>query len=583
VNTISRILGLGVIVALLGIQCVATTTQEETTTPEKGYSHVRIVRLSFVDGTVLVKRPNATQWAKALVNTPIEQGFTLATSNGSYAEAQFENGSTARLGQGSRLDFAELALTPKGDKINHLVFDQGYGTFNFTPKHEDQYWIQAGNSTIMPRGKSEFRVDLDQNSARVEVFDGSVEVKTPERKVDLGKGKVLTYTSGTEEALNESHGIQEDAWDKWVHARDQQTELALNDSAVGMNSPVFGWSDLDQYGDWAMFPGYGYGWAPYEPMGWSPFSMGMWSFYPGMGYTWISGEPWGWLPFHYGLWNYDPTFGYFWMPGAGGFNTFYPGLVDWYGGPGYIGWAPMGAGGRPVCTAANCITAVRRSTIQRGEFISAATRVPVRAGQILRPMSSPNITPSALAQLSGRPITNGAVVPRMGTQQVAPRMAAFSRPAPKILSMGQTPVQAAKEMRTLTAHRSFFSRAFSGEKAQTVQARLGNTLGGRYELRGANGLRAMSGGSQARYEGGRMMRAPMLLQHSSAMGFSHPMARMGGDGGIRASAGPSGEVGGRMGDGGFHGSPGMSAGISQGIGSSAGHGVSAGGGGGHGH
>jgi hypothetical protein len=582
VKTISRSLILGCIAILLAFQSIATGQ-------EKGYSHVRIVRLSFVDGTVLVKRPNATEWAKASVNTPIEQGFTVATSNASYAETQFENGSTARLGQGSRLDFAELALTPQGDKINHLVFDEGYGTFDFTPKHGDEYSVQAANTTIAPHGKAEFRVDVDQNTVRVEVFGGSVKVENPGRTVELGKGKVLEYSTGNEEALNVSHGIQEDAWDKWVHGRDQQTVLALNDSAVGMDSPVYGWSDLDQYGEWAMFPGYGYGWAPFAAMGWSPFSMGQWSWYPGMGYTWISGEPWGWLPFHYGMWNYDPSFGYFWMPGAGGFGTFYPGLVDWYGGPGYIGWAPMGAGGRPVCTRANCITAVRRSVIQRGGLINGATRVPVNAGQTLQPLARPDIAPGALAQLSGTPVARGDQIPgsfRPGTAIVG-RMAS-SRPAPNVLFMGQKPSQAAVELRTLTAHRSFFSRAFSPEKAQTVQARLGNTLGGHYAIMrngAANGFRPMGNGAgRAEYESGRMMRSgPVFLPHASATG-SHPMARMGGEGGgVRAvSRGPSGGFSGPAGGGGFHGSPGAGESASPGVGGAA-HGASAGGGGaGHG-
>src|SRR5579875_3579141 len=137
-------------------------------TQQSGYSHVRIVRLSFVDGTVLVKRPGVAQWAKASVNTPIEQGFSVSTSENSFAEVQFENGSTARMGQLSRLNFTELTLTPKGDKINRLTFVQGYGTFHLTPQHGDVYTVTAANSVITPRGKAEFRTDLDQGRLRVQ-------------------------------------------------------------------------------------------------------------------------------------------------------------------------------------------------------------------------------------------------------------------------------------------------------------------------------------------------------------------------------------------------------------------------------
>ena len=68
---------------------------------------------------------------------------------------------------------------------------------------------------------------------------------------------------------------------------------------------MYGWSDLGAYGEWAYFPGFGYGWAPFASMGWAPYSMGMWSWYPGMGYTWISGEPWGWAPYHFGSWSFS--------------------------------------------------------------------------------------------------------------------------------------------------------------------------------------------------------------------------------------------------------------------------------------
>jgi hypothetical protein len=45
---------------------------------ETEYSHARIVRLSFVEGTVTVLRP-ASDWANAPVNTPIQEGFQLST------------------------------------------------------------------------------------------------------------------------------------------------------------------------------------------------------------------------------------------------------------------------------------------------------------------------------------------------------------------------------------------------------------------------------------------------------------------------------------------------------------------------
>src|SRR5579859_3118714 len=45
------------------------------------YSHARIVRLSFVEGTVTLQRPDMADWAAAPVNTPIEEGFKLSTAD----------------------------------------------------------------------------------------------------------------------------------------------------------------------------------------------------------------------------------------------------------------------------------------------------------------------------------------------------------------------------------------------------------------------------------------------------------------------------------------------------------------------
>src|SRR5208282_5910536 len=81
-------------------------------------SHARIVRLSFVEGNVTVQRPDVQGWAEAPVNTPLQQGFTLSTGAGSFAEIQFENGGAIRLGEQSLMEFTELARDPSGSTID---------------------------------------------------------------------------------------------------------------------------------------------------------------------------------------------------------------------------------------------------------------------------------------------------------------------------------------------------------------------------------------------------------------------------------------------------------------------------------
>ncbi|MGH9354897.1 MAG: DUF6600 domain-containing protein, partial [Terriglobia bacterium] len=498
------------------------------------------VRLSFVDGTVLVKRPGMQTWAKASVNTPIEQGFSVSTSANSFAEVQFENGSTARLGQLSRLDFTELALTPKGDKINRLHFAQGYGTFHLTPQHGDVYSVAAANSVITPRGKSEFRTDFTQERLRVQVFNGSVDVKSPKQSTKLTKNKTLQYDPEMLSAFDVSHGVQKDSWDRWVGKRDSQAELAYNDSPVGTNSSLYGWNDLDEYGEWGFFPGYGYGWAPFTPAGWTPFSAGQWSWYPGWGYTWISSEPWGWLPYHYGYWNYNPGFGYFWTPRN--MSSWNPGSVAWYGGPGYVGWAALGAQGTAVCRTAACVTAVRTGTIQNGVPVDRNSRVHVPQANLSH-VVAPKVAPTNLAMRPGAPRNPTPLRP-----------AAFSTArrvvAPNIVLMGLPPAQRAAQPGA-SMHQSFFRRTFEGDSSsQPLRARLGNTLGGRYTAftrTGTPAFRAVApgqlteSGRNQRLAGSSALRAnPVFLEHRS-QSFSQSELRLEG-GRIHQVRGPGTEA-----------------------------------------
>ncbi len=584
-----------VVLMLLGLQPQLRGSQDQ----EKGYSHVRVVRLSFVDGTVLVKRPNSTEWAKASVNTPICQGFSLSTSANSFAEVEFENGSTARLGELSQLDFTELALSPKGAKINHLTFDQGYATFHLRPEHGDEYSVKVANATVIPHGKAEFRTDFTQGRLRVEVFDGSAEVTGSAQTAKVTKNKVLEYDTNSQMAFNISRGIDKDAWDKWVQERDTQTTLAWNDQAMGMGSRVYGWSDLDEYGEWAYFPGYGYGWSPFVPMGWAPFSLGQWSWYPGWGYTWISAEPWGWLPFHYGYWNYLPSFGYFWTPPTS-FVAWNPGAVSWYAGGGYVGWMPVNAQGMPICSGAGCMTTVKATTLQNGAPVDPTTRVHVNTNALVA-TSRPPVAPSVLAKLSGTPVGSGVIYPGMpggfrqqylaarsqNTVAATPvsRVSRSSAPmptttltavqrsasvaAPKIILMGQTPSARTVGLNA-PEHKSFFGRTF-GSNAQPIRAQLGNTLGGNYRvapnaaagmMRGNLNQPAGMRGAEPRFGVPHSASAPVFLSHRGSAGLSAPGPRMT-SGGIRMESG-----GGRMAapsvttapSGGFGTAPSMSAG-----------------------
>ena len=487
-------------------------------------SHVRVVRLSYLSGTVGVKRRGATEWAKALVNTPIQEGFEISTAADSFAEVQFENGSTARLGQLSHLTFDQLALDAEGDKLNRMTFEQGFATFHFLPERHDTYSVKIADATLTPSGKSLFRTDLEKDHVRVVVFNGSVQIVAPSGSAKLGKDKILEFDRGTNEvAFNIHGGMVKDSWDKWAEARDSQASLALNDQAVAARGPLYGWSDLDIYGEWAMFPGFGYGWSPFAPMGWAPYTMGMWGWYPGMGYTWISAEPWGWLPYHYGLWNFSPDFGWFWMPGDFGFWS--PALVSWYMGPGWVGWAPMGLYPRPGL----------------GRPVTTISGKAIQIGQIVTPQSVGHARISEGTLAEHLPYQTGAGAMLAGTALAAGAPTSFAAHAGGTHSLAPSSIlmggEGGKESELLAGRRS----------REPMRVRLGTTLGGRYavggtvgEFRGdafkGTGRSGGSGGSRTSpYSRGNSQPSLTILPHGQSAESSNA-----GAGGMRQAGGGSG-------------------------------------------
>jgi hypothetical protein len=385
------------------------------------YSHARIVRLSFVEGTVSVQRPGVAEWAEAPVNTPIQEGFKVATAANSFAEIEFENSSTARLGEQSELDFTQLALAPDGGKINRMTMAAGYATFDVIPEAGDVYTVTAGQTVLSPAGRTIFRVDLNSTAQRVEVFRGIVNVSSPYGSGQLTQNDVLEITPA-ERAYVVTHGITEDAWDHWVKQRDQ---VLLSEKARAVPAGVgsgyssyaglYGWNDLSYYGNWSDIPGYGYGWSPFMSAGWMPFSDGQWVWYPGFGWTWISYEPWGWLPFHYGNWAMISGFGWTWFPGE--FGDWSPACVTWYQGNGWVGWSPSapaaigGVGGVRTIGGVGGIRPNRNVILAVGTDAFRTGR-PINPNDLLREtpqlgqrIVTPNIAPTASAFLPGRVTT----------------------------------------------------------------------------------------------------------------------------------------------------------------------------------
>ncbi len=221
-----------------------------------GISHARVVSLSLCEGTVIVRRPGSPKWARATVNTPIQEGVSIATAKHSFAEVQFENGSTVRLGELSRIDFEQLALAPHSGHVSHLTLDVGFVTINVIRERHDEYVLNASGASLTPHGKTEFRTDLSHGHLRTEVFSGHVQATDSNQSEKLGKNHVLSYDYRANVAFQVTDTIQMDEWDKWIQARDRQASLAAySDQGAGIGGPLYGWDDLIPFGGMGLLPG----------------------------------------------------------------------------------------------------------------------------------------------------------------------------------------------------------------------------------------------------------------------------------------------------------------------------------------
>lgn len=287
-------------------------------------SHVRIVRLSQVQGGVQVDRGAGQGLEKAFLNMPIVQDMKLATKDDGRAEVEFEDGSTLRLASDTTVSFNALSAQDSGAKVSSVTLLQGMAYVDYTAKHKDDTLaLVFQNEKAQPAEAVHFRVDLQDTNATVAVFNGELKITGPSGEVELGKNKTATFDLAANDRYTVAKNIEEnpfDAWDKQQskYQREYASKGSYKDYPYG-----YGVSDLNYYGNYYNVPGYGTMWQPYfSGVGWDPFAFGSWMYYPGAGYTWVSGYPWGWMPYRYGNWNFVPGYGWMWAPG--GFGAWYP-------------------------------------------------------------------------------------------------------------------------------------------------------------------------------------------------------------------------------------------------------------------
>ena len=287
-----------------------------------GQHHARIVRMSYTEGSVQVRRGDATVFGQAVRNMPLLQGSRIDTGDDGRAEIEFEDGSLVRLTPGSSLSLDELGEDGNAF-VSQMTVLSGLAYFELRSSDRYGYLVRYGESSFTPVRNSTVRVNMDAQPSDVAVMDGDIRLdKGTLYSVEVRAGESLQADPADATRYFLTKTMAADSWDDWNQDRDQvyadqaSQRTSARDNYAGDNG--YGWSDLDNYGNWYPVPGYGLMWQPVGyGSGFDPYGSGYWAFYPTYGYQWVSSYPWGWTPFLCGNWGYVGGFGWGWSPVSG--------------------------------------------------------------------------------------------------------------------------------------------------------------------------------------------------------------------------------------------------------------------------
>jgi hypothetical protein len=283
-------------------------------------SHVRIVRLSYVDGTVQMDRANGQGLERAVLNSPVVEGSRVITGGNGLAEIEFEDNTVVRLGEASEVRFSQLLLNDAGDKVNEVELLRGTLYFDTRNNKSEIDRVIASGQTFVLRRDSQARFQMSGDQVRAAMFSGEATVDSGGQLVRLKKNDSLTVDATNPSGYILAKGVDSLPLDRWNNERHAYQEVyAYSNTGYGGKSlAASGYSDLAYYGSFMNVPGYGMAWQPFGASnwtGWNPYLSGTWNYLGGAGYVWASAYPWGWMPYHYGSWANVPAYGWLWVPG----------------------------------------------------------------------------------------------------------------------------------------------------------------------------------------------------------------------------------------------------------------------------
>ncbi len=306
----------------------------------------RVARLNFLEGSVSFQAAGHDDWAAATPNYPLTVGDHLWADDRSRAELHV--GSTA-----IRMDaHTAIAFLNLDDRMTQVRLSDG--SINISIRYLDEnesYEVDTPNGavTLLRPGRYRIDADPDRQLTTVTVRGGEAEVTAGGQAFPV-HARQSAYVTGADQPNTEVAAAgPSDDFDRWWETREDRE--ARRPAPRYVSREMIGYEDLDDYGTWRDYPGYGPCWVPRVEAGWAPYHNGHWVWVEPWGWTWVDDAPWGFAPFHYGRWaSYGGS--WVWLPGAVAVRPVYaPALVAWVGGAHFgvgigigagVGWFPLG-------------------------------------------------------------------------------------------------------------------------------------------------------------------------------------------------------------------------------------------------
>ena len=231
-----------------------------------------IVRISYVEGDVRVSRGREMEritgeaWEKAVVDLPLETGFSLATGAG-RAEIEFEDASTLYVAENTVLMFNDLHTT-RGIPRTEVALLAGTVSAHILAPHEGSFLLRTPTddrylTSSAGNGFQRITSYLDGMSVTTPE-DGAAHLENAAEKTSAG-GRTVFYRGGFR--INTPAAYKPDAfaeWDRWVANRIAQRTAAMTEVMIasGLTTPIPGLEELKGQGTFFDCAPYGTCWEP---------------------------------------------------------------------------------------------------------------------------------------------------------------------------------------------------------------------------------------------------------------------------------------------------------------------------------